>query len=475
MRTRLSIPPLLLLVTTLAAALLIPSLFMDGMFMDGLLYTCVGKNLAHGNGTFWDPTFSQTYMQSYHEQPPLMFGLLSVFFRVLGDGVYTERIYCLFMCIACFLAFRMLWHTLFADDETARKQFWLPVFFFFCSPVTFWAYTNNVEEATMVVFALLSVAFQLRGIRSEGNGAKWFLLGGIAVTLSTLCKGLQGGFPIIMPITWFIIVRSVTFRKAFFANVLVVLVPVVFYVFVALYEPARNSYLSYFHDRIEATFLVKQAATTSSHFFLLFELLLNLLPALVVGTVIAVTVRRFTSSLVRKAIFFAVLGLSGILPLMVTLEQRGFYLVTGLPFIAIALAIPLTTSAAVLSDRISVRGKLKLVLGSLSVLIIAGTLVATFVLAGKPKRDADLLHDVHLIGGHMGHGAILTADPVAWPTWSLQGYLMRYYEISVARPPGEGMAYCIVSEGQPVPEGWGKVALETKAFHLYAHHGDAKR
>ena len=459
--------PILLFVVALSAALLIPALFMDGMFMDGLLYTCVGKNLGNGVGSFWDPQFSDTYMQSYHEQPPLMFGLLAVFFKILGNGLYTERIYCLLMAFACFFALRFVWNEIFHDNENRRLQFWLPALFFFCSPVTFWAYANNVEESTMVVFALLSVGFQLRGVRAKGNGTVWFLLGGIAVTLSTLCKGLQGGFPIIVPLLWYTVVRTLNFRKAFLGNFLVVLVPVLFYIFAALYEPARNSYLSYFHDRIAATFSVNETATTSSRFFILFELLLDTLPALAISALLALSFRRFSNELKSRTVFFFALGMAGIIPLMVTLEQRGFYLVTGLPFVVIALALPFTATAERITQLVLENKHLTRGLISLAAITLVGTLTATILLAGTPKRDKDMLHDVRIIETIIANGSTISADPASAANWSLLGYLNRYHDVSIDRN-GTVLNYHIAAAGAPIPEGYTRITTESRVFHLYA-------
>ncbi|MBN3035929.1 MAG: hypothetical protein JW861_10115 [Bacteroidales bacterium] len=44
--------PFVLLTLTLFTGLILPVLIMDGMFMDGVLYTCVARNLAQGYGTF---------------------------------------------------------------------------------------------------------------------------------------------------------------------------------------------------------------------------------------------------------------------------------------------------------------------------------------------------------------------------------------------------------------------------------------
>ena len=78
--------------------LIIPILIQDGMFMDGVLYTAVSKNLGNGIGSFWFPVFSELGMagnSTFHEHPPLVFGIQSIFFKVLGNSMYTERIYSL--------------------------------------------------------------------------------------------------------------------------------------------------------------------------------------------------------------------------------------------------------------------------------------------------------------------------------------------------------------------------------------------
>lgn len=459
--------PLLLFVVALSAALLLPALFMDGMFMDGLIYTCVGKNLANGQGTFWDPYFSATYMTSYHEQPPLMYALEAVFFKVLGNSLYTERMYCLFFAIACFFSLRFIWTALFANEKENLPVFWLPVLFFFISPVTFWAYTHNVEEATMVVFALLAAGFQLRGIQSENYGPGWFALAGIALIASSMCKGMQGLFPLVIPAVWWLCVRNISFRKAFFASVIVVGIPLVFYAMIALYEPAKNSYLHYFHDRLYRTFNVATVATSSSRFFILFELLLDLLPALFIGVILLLVARGKIAPYKRQALALFVTGMAGILPLMVTMEQRGFYLVTGLPFITTSMALLCLDGARKLHSVVDQRARLRIFLSGLGLLVLAGTFTATFYLAGKPKRDADMIRDVHLIAQKTGDGTIISAEESAWNTWSLQGYFVRYHSISLTNSDTTARFFVVPADEQP-PKGYFRVTNNTRSFHLYS-------
>jgi hypothetical protein len=460
-------PVQLALVLSVSAALLIPALFMDGMFMDGLLYTCVGKNLASGIGTFWDPQFSSTYMQSYHEQPPLLFGLMAVFFKILGNSLYTERVYCLFMVVMCYLSLRLVWNNLLPAEKNRKEFFWLPVLLFFTSPVTFYAYTNNVEEATMVVFALLSAGFQLKAIRSARNAYGWFALGGVALIASSMCKGAQGLFPVIVPLTWFFVMRGISLRKAFIGNCIVAIIPIAFYFGIALYKPAADSYLAYFHDRILATFQIQTTATTSSRFFLLYELLLDLLPALFVSALMILAARKITTQFRKEAIFLFVIGFSGIIPLMVTLEQRGFYLVTALPFVTTGIALLALDGAKRINQKCDEKRRLRIALASIAVFIFAATITATVILAGTPKRDAQLLHDVQVIGTEISSDQKISSDPQTWANWSLQGYLMRYHNISLSRTDTT-TRYFIVPEGKTAPGGYSKVDLPTRSYHLYS-------
>ena len=55
-------------------------LFSDGMFMDGLAYAALSKNMAIGYGSFWYPHLSDTLWNEFHEHPGLGLWLQSLFF-----------------------------------------------------------------------------------------------------------------------------------------------------------------------------------------------------------------------------------------------------------------------------------------------------------------------------------------------------------------------------------------------------------
>ncbi|MEO6304873.1 MAG: hypothetical protein ABIP51_17060, partial [Bacteroidia bacterium] len=123
--------PFFLFVISIILGLTLAVIVQDGMFMDGMLYTCVSKNLANGIGSFWFPVFSKYGfggLSTFHEHPPLVFAIQAVFFKVLGNGMYTERIYILFtIALTCFLII-CIWKYINKDADEKRIG-WLPLFF----------------------------------------------------------------------------------------------------------------------------------------------------------------------------------------------------------------------------------------------------------------------------------------------------------------------------------------------------------
>jgi hypothetical protein len=52
-----------------------PALLADGMFVDGLIYATISKNLSAGLGSFWHLHFTDSIFPVFSTHPPLSFGL----------------------------------------------------------------------------------------------------------------------------------------------------------------------------------------------------------------------------------------------------------------------------------------------------------------------------------------------------------------------------------------------------------------
>ena len=100
------------------------------MYNDGVAYAGLAKNLAHGIGTFWTPRLTEIEYVAFYEHPPLVFGLQSLFFRVLGDALATERVYAFTVFALSGGLIVGLWREALRDLPGAR-----PYWFFAPDPV----------------------------------------------------------------------------------------------------------------------------------------------------------------------------------------------------------------------------------------------------------------------------------------------------------------------------------------------------
>src|SRR5213594_2445917 len=99
-----------LLTLAVCVAATVPRVAHRGMFVDGVTYASIARNLAIGRGRFWSPSYTATIYPQFHEHPPLGFWLQSVWFRALGDHPYVERLYAAAAAVATALLIAWIWH-----------------------------------------------------------------------------------------------------------------------------------------------------------------------------------------------------------------------------------------------------------------------------------------------------------------------------------------------------------------------------
>jgi hypothetical protein len=257
-----------------------------------------------------------------------------------------------------------------------------------------------VEETLMAVFTTLSIYYIYCALFLNTKIIYNLILGGVFIFLSSLTKGLQGMFPIIAVGFYWLLMRNLSFKKMLMFSFILIGVPALIYVFLLLTNvEAYQSIKSYFETRLVRTFN-NVGATTDTHFDLLFRLFWELLPIAALSSIILFFTKKhkvydvINKEHYKKLFWFLLIGLSGSLPLMVTLEQRGFYLVTSFPFFAIAIAMWLAPRITVFINKINVSSSRFRFLKITSIILLLATTVFSLLQIGNTKRDNDLLADV---------------------------------------------------------------------------------
>jgi len=438
------------------------TIFTDGMFFDGVFYAAIANNLANGIGTFWEMQYTTTLHASFHEQPPLALFLQSLFFRLFGDSIYVERLYCFVFALL------MIWLMIRTWIEVVGKEnndAWLPVFLWVIIPLNLWTYQNNLIELTLGVLDLAAIFFILKGCRQ--NSWTWLLLGGLFTFLAFFSKGLQGLFPIVAPLIYWIAYRSQNFTKLWLQTMIVTAVPVLLIGMLYMYPPARQFFDAYIERRLGGTFNHLQD-TTKSHFYLLYKLGLELLAPIGVGLVFwAIARKRIVNAApyIQAVFFLTGIGLTASLPLMVTLEQRPFYLATSFPYFVLAIGLLALPYVNATFEKLKTKKINVLNYTLMGLIAIAVAFVA--LSAKNPKREHALISDLSYIRKEIPQRSVITILTEMDTRWSLHAYFMRYAHISLDARNKHPYLLLPLEGPLPLDSCYKQIALPLQKFALY--------
>lgn len=455
--------------------LVVSQLVQDGMFMDGLLYTVVGKNLADGLGSFWNPHVSKTIMYSFHEQPPLYFGLLALFYKIFGNSMYVERLFCFVFFSGTAIYIHKIWKKIYSSDSNVAEISWLPVIFWVTIPICFWAYTNHVEETVMAFFALAAVYHIFIALHLDEYVIWNLIVAGIFIFLSSLTKGAQGLFPIIGAAAYWIVSKKIPFRKIIIYSFILIAVPAIIYILLLINDPkVYNSYHIYFNIRYVRAFNGAES-TTDNRFEIIGRLFMELLPIILFSILILFFTRKHKKADETEKMQYGItfwiflIGLSGSLPLMVTLAQRSFYLVTSLPYFAIGIAMLLAPRLTLLISKIKIKSKGFIIFKIVAIVLLMASIIFTGSRLGKSKRDNNVISDIYEMGTIIPHGDIVSFPSDMSGEWGIRYYLLRYFYISLDIK-NKNHHYFIIWKKFPVnliPKEYALYPLSTKELDLY--------
>lgn len=406
------------------------------MFMDGQQYAIVAQNLANGKGSFWFPFLSPTWFKAgsnyFLEHPPLVYFIQSLFFKTLGNSIYTERFYSfLTAIISAFLIIR-LWKI--TSNDKFKNLAFLPIFLWIIIPIVFWSYQNNSQENTLEIFTLFSIISLIFFINK--NKYIYLILTSIFIFLATLCKGATGLFPLFGFIAYSLSFKNkINISKALKYTLITLLIIILIYVVLMLYKPAYKSLHFYFFDRF--IYRVKSEPNVDNRFYILYRLFMELIPdiILVILFYLLFKIKRIKNKITeidkRYFMFFLLIGVSASIPLIFTKVQKGFYITPSYPFYAIAFSILIKNIIYYFVENI-LNNKIYLnLIKIISISLFAFSIIYSSSKIGKTYRDNDILFDVNVIGNNLTRNSTITTTKEIYNKWNFQFYLYRKFEISL--------------------------------------------
>ncbi len=409
-----------------------PKLFSDGMFMDGLLYAVVSKNLANGLGTFWYPHCTDILFPSFHEHPPLVFGLQSIWFSVFGSSIYVERFYCLTTFIIASLLIILIWKKITGELFNG----WIPLLFWISIPLVSWGYANNMIENTMTIFVCASALFYLMSI--EKRRVLFILIGGLSLFLGLLTKGFVSLFIWSFPFWIWVLLKKVSLRRMIVDSILLVGFTVLPLILLLMFSSqAFDSLQKYFFNKVVDSIL--NVVSVKTRFYVVYRLALeSLVNIAIVMILVIIGIRRkwgnnYFLQDKRASITFFLLGLSGVLPIMCTMKQSAFYMLSAFPFFAIGFGLLIRSGINKLLSNIIYYSRGFKIFKIISYCMLAISVIISVsrinhIGRARDKAKIEMIYNfIKIIPGNTTIGI----HPKLWTDWSLHGYFGRYANISL--------------------------------------------
>ena len=429
-----------LLVTALVAISVVPMITRRGIFLDGMVYATISRNLAVGIGDPLHPVYTGT-INHFREHPPLAFWLESLAFRLCGDHWCVEKIYSLTVSLLTAGMICVLWRRLTRADRRISAYAWLPVIFWVLLPCWQWTAVNNLLENTLSIFATAAVYCMLRAVESDRRWLAWTAAAALNVLLAFLTKGVVGFFPLVAPLAVGLAfgarARNVVWIQALLLGFVAVGLGAIL-----LNPDARDYFFAYFEHQVVAS-LAGQRETHPSiigRAHILWEVIFTL--SFDSAFVIAVRywARRQAGAIQRQVSFkqgawlMLMLGLAASCPVAISPKQTNFYITPSYPFYVLALALGCVESLIALRGAQSpgVIARLDRWVGYASILLIPGAIVFAWPTIGAPRRDWQALEIVDKIATVAPDGTTIDVPEDVARQWALLGYLYRDHYITLA-------------------------------------------
>jgi 4-amino-4-deoxy-L-arabinose transferase-like glycosyltransferase len=426
------------------AAATVPRLVHPGMFVDGVTYASVARNLAEGRGSFWSPSYTATIYPEFHEHPPLGFWLQSLWFMAMGDHLFVERLYTLAAACATGLLIVFLWRRVTRGTDAFECD-WLPVLAWIAVPLVSWSIVGNLLETTVSVFTTAAVAAVVYGngaARTSGAAAGG-AVAGLCVVAAALTKGPVGLFPLVAPV----ILSRATRDQAKWPVCLASqwLVAVICAIGVMSTEAARGSLGQYVDQQVLAALSGTREVSAGS-LTIVKELAQGVVvPLAAVSLVVILVARGFrqpSSQQRRWAAALLILGLAGTLPILASAKQAGHYLVPAVPLYACAVAGLLVRSALAAAGRLSVRS----IHAATTVIVLAAIVVGVLPAAGRDRRR---MAELDLLAPSVPRGATIGICPETNSDWGLHAWFQRRFQASLDAVNGGRRAWFLASPEAP--------------------------
>lgn len=452
--------PFIYLTFSVFLCLLMPFLVQRGMFLDGVTYATMSRNFAERISTTQKPMYTDLY--PFYEQPVLGFLIQSVFYKILGNSIYVEKIFSMLMAVLSLIGLVLCWK-IFTKKTSILFSFWMPALIWITIPLVSWTFSNNMLESIITVSSIFSVYFSIKSFQKQRF--LHAILSAIFIIFGFLVKGPVGIFPLVTPIIFGFIFNR---RKEGFYNFILIFIScfsillLILYIFPAL----KINLIKYFEVHLLPAIKDEREISTKYRGFIMWKALIQLcIPSILV--LVFIFINRYKGirnevPFFKEVLFFVLIALSASLPLMITHKQRKYYLMPSIIYYSLAFGFILAPWVNYYIKKINLKYRKAIIYGSFFLVFI--TISICCIRYDKYSRDKELIEDVLYISDKLPPHTIISFEDCS--NYLLNAYMYRLGYLNLDCSENKHTYYLTVKENS-LPDHLKNLYVKEKELNIY--------
>ncbi|MEM7099585.1 MAG: hypothetical protein AAF541_15070 [Pseudomonadota bacterium] len=405
---RISEPSATLFLIGCLACYLAPDLVSLSYALDGLVYANIANLLAQGEGSFWYLPYYVTEVVRFVDHPPLGIYIQSLTMAVINTDWWVDKLYTTILIglffLGCFHLGRL----------HPTHQYWPVLLLLSLVPLSTYTLKNGFLEVPLSIAIMGSVWAVMKAYRKLW----WALLASALMIGAVMIKGPVGLFPLVAPMVYLVIVTPSKTNIVRATSITSIMgVGLLACLGIGVLSADITSWLQHYLSGQVLDSITGARPAEHGRLYLLYHLFVSL----AIITICAALLGGRFSTFNKTTVFWLLLGLAFVIPLLLSARQYRHYLLPALPFFVLA--------ANSLIPALSANSRVSQVLNRMLKLTWWAPITIGLVLAvyhwGKPGDHVDDLDDAQTIASTVQQ----TTVGFCSPELSLSAYLYRHHNI----------------------------------------------
>lgn len=451
-------------------------LLRQGMFLDGVIYAAIAKNLSLDHGTIWQPFYSETLYPQFYEHPPLALYLESLLFRVLGEHIRAENIYSFFIILGQLTL--LCWYWL-KKEKLAFYHLVILLLIWVMVPLNTRVFTSNILESTLTLFTTSASLLLLLETKRKWIDAACLFLASLAIFLGLLSNGPTAFFPLVIPL-----IKTIThapprdwmtgLKKT---GLLILNVMLILFIFYRMVPAAWQNTLGYLYSQLLPSIIGDRIPiyTGLKHLHIIviylraisivsiFSLTCLVSAAIIKQQPIWPSIKQRIAN--PKFLLFFYISLIASLPVGISHRQDFSYIGQCAPFITLACTNLCYQPCLIILNYCTIHRAYMNLIQILSAFIFILTVCMSTQSCSQYKRDELLLKDLHVLIPFLQHTAIISSTKLIYDQSITAAYLARLSMIGLEK--GQDQPYYLALKNDAAPHGYYPVKIPLAYYALY--------